>query len=273
MVTRPADARSETPAESLPNGLGAIAARVASGMVSGRRVWSMLGLRCGLILIAQLLFASAFLLSGNDTPWRSSADWWLVSLALAEFVNLWVLKWAAGRERIRLRDLYNFDASRRSGDLKWLGIGLLGAAPLVLLPSLVLAGALFGDPAAAQDLIFRPIPTWAAWSVLLVFPIIHGLTELPTYFGYVMPRLQALTGRPTMPLLVSASVLSVQHMFLPLLFDWNYVAWRSLMFLPLAIWFGWVIRSRPTSLPYLAAAHAVLDISLPIYVLIATLGG
>jgi hypothetical protein len=233
----------------------------------------MLGLRCGLALAFQVLFATAFLLAGDGTPWRSAADWWLVSLALAEFVNLWILKWAAEKEGLRLRDLYNIDGRGRAGDLKWLGIGLLGAAPLVLVPSLLLAGALFADPAAAQDLIFRPIPTWAAWSVLLIFPIIHGLTELPTYFGYVMPRLQAISGRRWMPLMVTASVLSVQHMFLPFLFDWSYVVWRALMFLPLALWFGWIIRSRPTSLPYLAAAHAVLDISLPVYVLLASLAG
>lgn len=143
----------------------------------------------------------------------------------------------------------------------------------MLLPSVLLAGVLFTDPQAAQDLIFRAIPPWAAWSVLLVFPIIHGLTELPTYFGYVMPRLEVVTQRAWAPLLASASVLALQHMFLPLLFDWRYLIWRSLMFLPLAIWFGWIIKTRPATLPYLAAAHAVLDISLPIYVLIASVGG
>lgn len=233
----------------------------------------MLSARCVLALTFQVLFAAVFAVVGNGTPWRSAADWWLVSLALAEFVNLWLLKWAAEKEGVRLRDLYNIDRGGRRGDLKWLGIGLLGAMPLVLLPSILLASALFTDAAAAQDLIFRPVPSWVAWSVLLLFPVIHGLTELPTYFGYVMPRLGALTGRVWAPLLVTASVLSVQHLFLPLLFDWSYVIWRAFMFLPLAIWFGWILKTRPTSLPYLAVAHAILDISLPIYVLVASLGG
>lgn len=43
------------------------------------------------------------------------------------------------------------------------------------------------------------------------------------------------------------------------------------MLLPLAHWFGWNIRTSPTSLPYLAAAHTVLDISLPINVVLASL--
>jgi hypothetical protein len=108
--------------------------------------------------------------------------------------------------------------------------------------------------------------------MLGVFPVIHGLTELPTYFGYVMPRLQTLTGRSLGPLMATAAVLSVQHAFLPLLFDWRYIVWRALMFLPLAAWFAWVVNRRPTVLPYLAIAHALLDVSLPILLLQASLG-
>jgi hypothetical protein len=86
-----------------------------------------------------------------------------------------------------------------------------------------------------------------------------------------MPRLQALTARIWLPFVVTASVLSVQHMFLPLLFDWRYIVWRALMFLPLTLWLGWIILRRPTSLPYVAAAHGLLDLSLPLLVLQATL--
>jgi hypothetical protein len=104
-----------------------------------------------------------------------------------------------------------------------------------------------------------------------VFPIIHALTELPTYFGYVLPRLSAMT-RPRMALVLTAAVLSFQHLFLPLLFDWKYLVWRALMFLPFALWIGWIIHRRATVLPYLAIAHALLDVTLPIYVLQASMG-
>jgi hypothetical protein len=127
--------------------------------------------------------------------------------------------------------------------------------------NVLLGGLLWGDPKIGAELSFRALPLVAAWAILLVFPIVHALTELPTYFGYVMPRLQAMTGRRTLPLLLCAFVLSTQHVFLPLLFDWRFLIWRFLMFLPFALWLGWVIDRRPTVLPYLAVAHGLIDLS------------
>lgn len=77
--------------------------------------------------------------------------------------------------------------------------------------NVLLGGLLWGDPQIGAELSFRALPLVAAWAILLVFPIVHALTELPTYFGYVMPRLQAMTGRRTLPLLLCAFVLST-HM-------------------------------------------------------------
>lgn len=237
-----------------------------------RKVGSVLVLRSALALLSQSLFALGFLMGGDDNPWRSAADWWLVSFALAEMANLWILNRLARSEGLRLRDLYNLGSTNRGADLKWVGVAILGAAPLGFFPNLLLAQALWGDAGAASDLLFRAIPIWAAWLMMGVFPVIHGLTELPTYFGYVMPRLQTLTGRSLGPLIATSGVLSVQHALLPLLFDWRYIAWRALMFLPLAAWFAWVIKHRSTVLPYLAVAHALLDVSLPILLLQASLG-
>jgi hypothetical protein len=269
-LTAPTADREASPRARLPNDVDSI--RTRSSVIRPASVWGMLWLRIVLAAGFQTLLALGFLVSGDPTPWRSAADWWLGSLALAEMVNLWLLGRCARAEGIGLRDLYNRGGIQPRRDLKWTGLAMLAAAPLVLLPSILLAGALWGDAQVAQDLTFRAVPVAAAWVMLAVFPVIHALTELPTYFGYVMPRLEGIIRRPVAPFLITATVLSLQHVFIPLLFDWRYVIWRAVMFLPLALWFGWIVKRRPTALPYLAAAHGLLDLSLPIYVLLASLG-
>jgi hypothetical protein len=233
----------------------------------------MLPMRIVLAAVFQGLFALGFLVTGNDSPWQSAASLWLASFALAEFCNLWLLAQLARREGIRLLDLYNPRRASRASDLRWTGLAVIVAAPLALLAPVLLAQALWSDPDIGQEMLFQPVWVPAAWVMLLVFPVVHALTELPTYYGYVLPRLEALTSRVAMPLVVTASTLSLQHAVLPLLFDTRYLLWRALMFLPLAVWFGWIIQRRPTTLPYMAAAHGLLDVSLPIFVLLASLAG
>ncbi len=255
----------------LPNSVAAVRDRTAEGKITARRVWAMLPMRIVLAIAFQVLFALGYLLAGDDSPWQSAADMWLASFALAEFVNLWLLARLARAEGIRLRDLYNPSRASRSTDLKWTGLAVLVAAPLALLPSVLLAEALWSNPEIGQEMLFHPVWVPAAWAMLIVFPVIHALTELPTYYGYVLPRLEALTSRLVLPLVLTASTLSLQHAALPLLFDTRYLLWRALMFLPLALWFGWIIQRRPTTLPYMAVAHGLLDISLPIFVLTASI--
>ena len=229
------------------NSLAAIRERAASTWV-GQRVWAMLPMRIVLAVVFQMLFAFAYLVTGDDSPWRWAADLWLASFALAELVNLWLLARFARLEGIRLVDLYNPRRAGRSTNLKWTGLAVLVAAPLALIPAALLAQALWSDPEIGQDMLFHPVWVPAAWVMLLVFPVIHALTELPTYYGYVLPRLQSLTSRVALPLVLTASTLSLQHAVLPLLFDTRYLVWRALMFLPLALWFGWVIQRHNPAL-------------------------
>jgi hypothetical protein len=257
----------------LPNSLPAIRDRARKGEVVGWRVWAMLPMRIVLAVAFQALIAFGYLLTGDETPWQSAADYWIASFAVAEFVNLWLLARLARLEGIRFVDLFNPRSAGRSTDIKWTSLAIVVAAPLALVPTVLLAQALWSDPGAGQEMLFHPVSVPAAWAMLFVFPVIHALTELPTYYGYVLPRLQALTSRVSLPLVLTASTLSLQHAVLPLLLDTTYLVWRALMFLPLAIWFGWVIQRRPTTLPYMAVAHGLLDISLPIFVLTASITG
>lgn len=233
-------------------------------------VLGMLALRPVLAVVFQALLAVLFLAAGSTDAWRDAADWWLATFALVSVVNLVLLRWLLHREGGRLRDLYRPSADRIA-DLKWVGLALLLAGPIAIIPNLGLGAMLWGSAEVGSDLTFRGLPVLAAVALVVAFPIIHALAELPTYFGYVMPRLAVLIGSRWQALLIAAVVLSVQHVALPLLFDWRYAAWRALMFLPFALWIGFVVLRRPTSMPYLVAGHALIDSSLPILVLLASL--
>jgi len=234
-------------------------------------VWGMLALRPVLALAFQSALAVVFLVGGTVDPWRAAADWWLAWFALVSAVNLVVLRALLHREGRRLRDLYRPVAEGRRADLAWVAVALLVSGPIAMLPNLLIGQALWGSPEPGGDLSFRALPVAAAALLVVAFPIVHAMAELPTYFGYVMPRLVPILGRPWRAVLVAGFVLSTQHVVLPLLLDWRFITWRALMFLPFALWMGYVIHRRPTTLPYLVVGHALLDLSLPVLVLLASL--
>ena len=243
----------------------------APDVVGERALWGMLALRTVLAVAFQALVALLFVMGRSGDPWRSAADWWLGWFALVSVANLALLRWLLHREGRRLRDLYRVDRLSRRADVRWVAIGLAVATPVAIIPNLLVGQVLWGSAEPGAELSFRAIPVVGALVILVAFPIVHAAAELPTYFGYVMPRLASAHGWRWRALLVPALVLSTQHVFLPLLFDWRFIVWRGLMFLPFALWLGFVIQRRPSTLPYLVVAHGVLDLSLPVYVLVASL--
>ena len=135
---------------------------------------------------------------------------------------------------------------------------MIVVGPIALLPSFFLGTALFGNYLSAVDMLYHPLPLWAILPALFLFPITIAIVELPNYFAYSMPRLEKQVGAVLAVLLASAG-LSLQHATLPLIFDWRFIVWRALMFLPFALLIGLVLRWRPHLLPYLVIIHGLLD--------------
>ena len=118
-------------------------------------------------------------------------------------------------------------------------------------------------------MLFRPLPLAAVYPLFLLMPLTQALAELPTYWGYVAPRLRAFGMNRWVVILLVGSVLSVQHMFFAFQLDLRYDLWLGVRFLLFAIWTGIIIDRRPTALPYLMGAHLLLDATLPYFVLVA----
>lgn len=208
----------------------------------------------------QMLIALGFLAAGVASPVDESARWWPFCMVLTNFLCLGALTVLLRREGASLWQLYQPDRERWLSDL---GIALaLSVVGLVLavMPVFALGGWLFGDIAALGAMSFRPMPLVWAIAAIVLFPTTQALAELPTYTGYIMPRLQSATGNTWLAILVTGFWLSAQHITAPLIFDWRFIAWRFLMFVPFALFLCAVLAWRPRLLPYLMVLHALLDL-------------
>ena len=234
--------------------------RITNSATAVFHPWLMLISRSVLFVLFQLLIALFFAATGTTSAWDESARWWTFVAFLANFVSIYLLVRLFNVEGKRFFDLFKFSRENWRKDLLWFLLATIVAAPIVALPREPLAIAIFGDAITATNMLFRPLPAWA-FVLSFLFPLTIAFAELPTYFGYCMPRLEAQLKNGWAAWLISSFFLAAQHMFLPLILNGGYLLWRFGMFLPFALFIGLMVKLRPSLLPYAVIVHALLDIS------------
>jgi hypothetical protein len=221
--------------------------------------WGLLGSRTLLFLAAQAAIVAALAASGAPEPWWSSAAWWPIAATIANLVGLALLGWRLRAEGVRWRDLLApaTNAWRRDGLTALALLPPLAAA--AVLPPVLIARALWGDPTVGQTLLLAPLPGWAAWTALLLFPVTTAAVELPTYGGYVLPRLRA-AGLPAIAAVALVGlVLGLQHGALPFVPASQFFVWRATAFVPFALALIGLLAWRPRLLPWFVGVYLLLD--------------
>lgn len=246
--------------------------KISNGQIPMRRVWWMLALRSVSTFGLLLLLAIIYKLAESNSAIADSSAWWLWFVTIANIICITLMVYFGRMEGVRLREIYFINRSTWKGDLLWFLLAIAGIAVVALLPGTLISYMLWGDPNYPNHMLFKPLPILAIYPLFLLMPTTQALAELPIYWGYVAPRLRAAGMNRWLVVGIVGLVLSLQHMFFSFQLDWRYDLWLAFKFLPFALWTGFVIDRRPTSLPYLMIVHFLLDSSLPLLALMASKG-
>ncbi len=193
---------------------------------------------------------------GSTDPWLAAGAWLPLYAVLIDGGCLCALWRLARREKLALIDLIGFDRTRLGRDIL-LGFALIPPSLLLILGGNTASSLLvFGSPHAPD--IFEPLPLWASLYAVLAFPLLWGITEQTTYNGYVLPRLQILSGSTSFAVASVAFFWSLQHAFLPLTFDPQFMLYRLVS--PIAFsTFITLVYLRIRRIVPLATAHWLMD--------------
>jgi hypothetical protein len=260
-------AREITTSNPIPvNARSQIEKRVAAGHVLWIGPLLLVAARSVLWLTLQSLLALVFLALHRPHPMQAAGQWWPVYANLGDLGCLLGLRYFTRKEGIRLRDLIGPIRMRWGRDL-WLGLGILVVAyPCAMAGSYLAQVLVYGSPArtpVAFILQFHALPLWATVYSLTVWWVIQSATEEMTYQGYVLPRLEALTGRTWIAFSIVLFWWSVQHCMFPFIPDWRYVAYRSLMMVPILV-LCMAVYLRIRRLSPLIIAHWPMDLGVAI---------
>ncbi|HZG86871.1 CPBP family intramembrane glutamic endopeptidase [Paenibacillus sp.] len=233
-----------------------------SSAVPATSILFSLSMRTLFFLLFGLLFVGLSAWAGAEHPLRAAEKWWPFQAILANVATFFALRFLLRREGARFRDLFAVRRGRRNQDLKQFALLLVVGFLLGGIPLYVSSYLIFGS-AVPPDLMFQPVPLWAAAIALVLFPITNGLVETPTYIGYALPRMAQASGKLWIGAWIAGLALAFQHVVLPLVADPAYMMWRFVAFIPLAVALGFIYNRTKRLLP-IAAAHAVMDLQLAV---------
>lgn len=216
--------------------------------------------RLVLFFFAQVVVSIILFILGFKNAWIESANWWPISAIFANIVCVIILSRYLKFEGKKYSNIIKFDRAFIKSDVGVMLLITLVALPLAYIPNTVLATKLFGTMDVAVNLLYRPLPFWAAVIALVFFPLSQVFGELPLYFGYILPRLKKLLKNKLLAIILPAIALSVQHIAIPVVFRLDFIIWRGLMFLPFAILLALVVNWRPRLLPYFLIGHFILNL-------------
>ncbi|PKN84318.1 MAG: hypothetical protein CVU46_14495 [Chloroflexi bacterium HGW-Chloroflexi-8] len=222
---------------------GLTASSINRSNLNPKIIYASLWMRLFLFAFFQALIAALLSLTKQGN-FRDSAGYWLITGTFANLVVIYWLTIQLKKEGLRYFDVFRFYPGQIKKDFLILLAVLLISGPVAFLPNTEGAKLIFGDAQTATQLLIAPIPLWAAWIGLIFFPITIAFAEIPLYFGFIKPRIEALSKKAWLAIALPVFFLALQHCTLPLILDTRFILWRLIMFLPFALLLGLVLHWR-----------------------------
>jgi hypothetical protein len=124
----------------------------------------------------------------------------------------------------------------------------------------------------AEVIKMPPLPDLLVYFILIFLPLTQLMAEIPWYYGYCFPgieeHLKNKTHKPFVQMFAALAItcffFTLQHSFMPLVFNWQYFLLESLGMFPLILLIGITIRFFPKLTPGILVLHFGLAVSVAI---------
>ena len=197
--------------------------------------------------------------------YTNASHWWSLLCTFFNLITIVVLLIVCRYEGITFRSLFKNEKEK---------LNFKKTAVFTIIMLLIGVGGMIGFSLlfyqGLPEFLIQPIPVWIAIINLFLLPITIVFAEFPLYFGYSLKYIKKNTLSPTLAILYTVFFYALQHSFIPLLWDFKYMAFRFLSFLPLMIFLG-IQYHKKNNLGQMMIGHGVMDLSTGMQILIMSI--
>ena len=207
-----------------------------------------------LLPIRSVIFILVFLLGSRivNRELGEIANWWSIVATLVNFFTIGLLLIVSKKNHTTYAELINY----RKGTTKVGQVILLSVIILVVgMGGMYLAGFIcYGIIPYGAPMMIAPINKILAIVNCLLLPVTTALAEDGLYLGCGVNVIE----NKAAGIIVPAFFYTLQHCFIPTLFDGKFILYRFLSFLPLTIILCLHYRKKRNPLPIMIG-HAIID--------------
>ena len=207
-------------------------------------------LRSVIFIIVGLMFSAI-----SNQSLVQCSRWWSLLCIFSNILTIFILILVCKSEKTNYMDLINYKKGQSS--VKYI---ILIVSLMLILGMIGMYGFGFLIYGSVPVIMVQPIPVWIAVMNIILLPLTVVFAEMPLYFGYALPRIEKITNNKFIAIGYSMFFYALQHSFIPLLFGWQHILFRFLMFLPLLLVCG-ILYYKNRKLVPLMIGHGLLDIA------------
>lgn len=209
----------------------------------------LLPLRCVLFI---LIFAAGILITGKKL--EEISFWWSLVASLVNGITILILCLWSRKNGSGYADLINYrKGETKAGQVIGITFLILGAG----MGGMYLAGFLcYHVIPYAAPMMIAPVPVPLAAVNFFVLPVTTAFAEDGLYLGAGVNQIE----NKWAAIFIPAFFFALQHSFIPTLFDFRYIIYRFISFLPLTVILCWYYQKKRNPLPVMIG-HGIIDLA------------
>ena len=215
-----------------------------------------------LLPVRCVIFAFIFVAGAIMTKQKIDdiSNWWSIAASIVNIITILILLFIAKNNKSSYQELINYQKGKTKAKQ------IAGVSVLILVVGIIgmyAAGYIcYGVIPYAAPMMIAPIPIWLAVINIIILPVTTAFAEDGLYLGCGVNQIQNKLLAITIP----AFYFALQHSFIPTLFDFKYIIYRFISFLPLTLILCWYYYKKRNPLPIMVG-HAIIDLATVIQIL------